>query len=774
MYILHLVKENTLMNIDKKSVMDEIYFQRARVPTKEQLLAYNKQDNISKYIKSKDPEIIVEEIRNNISKISYKLPLYDEYTHNMYLINREDVYDRVVYEYYRFPEEELIQVLNTKYQMLIKNPDKKEKIYGYQSDINVNKEMYRILQAARNNVGYLQDGGSVKIEELYEREIRKLRLMLDFLGQYNMKILKETYVKVFYYYSKVGKNITVCIRPSFLPYLKHLTPYYNQNELIKMGLNMGIIKESDINNQQKIDLLCSDVSKNDISSKIILKHHKHIIKNNKIGIMQYYTLQGSYFLNQYLINFNKSSFKNKVLEEKAFSIWNLINTAPSFDKPYTLYRFVNDDYYLKHLKKGDMYKVPNFLSTTRDPFYRPSDYQFGFILIKIKIPAKKEGVALCIETVSNFPKEQEIILSPLSVLRLDNKDENVPYYHVDEKYELQIKTRYEFTYIGKGPITFQNGLSVKNEQPYVDFMKIKLNHKTTLQDNINTFLENYTDTLLQCSVMIGKRTFVLISEYFDSTGAYRNFYASNTTNGFIFYTFIGDYIGFTIEMGEDSDGKYMYVNYYYRYSTVPKENYINDSELVMFVSKVAYCFHINKVVIYCTYRSCDFQQFNTYDGAQIYYDGGIYCEDFYEYLSLNNKKYNFNGITCGFEYKMLDELKNIDPLKILRKSDRDELYQIYIKKYTKDYPDKLNIADFYIWLVHNHCKFANYLVDKIKRIYKHNNPFKLDYYILDVNMYMTTYKIIDDNDIIPSESTIKIKLPKNEYRIIHDQSKPRY
>src|SRR5439155_2826613 len=107
---------------------------------------------------------------------------------------------------------------------------------------------------------------------------------------------------------------------------------------------------------------------------------KHIIVNNKIGIVQYYSLQGSYFMNKYLRNPN--DYKNELLEKAIFSMWELIDTAPSFDKSYILYRFINDDIYLKYLKIGDTFIDPSFISTTRDPFYKSETYKFGFILIK--------------------------------------------------------------------------------------------------------------------------------------------------------------------------------------------------------------------------------------------------------------------------------------------------------------------------------------------------------------------------------------------------------
>lgn len=765
MNLLYSIQQEQLLFYKDTEVMDELYYLKATVPTEINIIKYMSENSNNAQIKLinsyKSHTDLINHIKLTISQIEHKMPLYDEYSKNMYIISKENLYDRVIYEYYRFPDQDLINILKDRYNNLANlNKTVIKKRYGKRNIIEINRD----LRKKELN------GGSKLIESnsdiLHQREVRKLRLMLEFLDNFDIEILKNTYIKLLYYYStKIGKNITVCIKPSFLPYLRHLTPYYTKTEIINMALNMGLKDVQKETTNDNIMDLCKLVTENDISSKIIMKHHTHIIKNNKLGIMQYYTLQGSYFLNSYLITYTKNSFKNKVLEEKIFSIWNLINTSPPFNKEYIVYRFIPDDFYLNHLKPGDIFKSPSFISTTRNPFYKQEDYKFGFILLKIKIPGKQEGVALCIETVSNFPNEQEIILSPSSILRLDNKDENVPYYHTDDNYQSQIKTRYEFTYIGKGNITLKNRISLKNEAPYFDPLKY---HNLT----INQFINEHTDELLQFTTNIGKRTFVLLMEMFDSTGAYRKFYASNTNNGYIIYTFIGDYIGFTIEIGEDNEGKYMHVNYYYRYSTVPKENNIKDKDLLVFVSKIAWCFGIMKIAIYATYRSCDFNQYKTISGEQAYYDGGIYCEDFYEYFLNGKKKYLAEGITYGFDYKILDELKNISPKKILDKQERNELYQIY----DKIYKGNDNISDFYIWLVENHCKNTQYLAENISKIYKKNNPFKLDYYIMDVKLFMYKNNLITKemfDTIKDKDIKIKIKkIPMNQYRI--NNTTPRY
>ena len=115
---------------------------------------------------------------------------------------------------------------------------------------------------------------------------------------------------------------------------------------------------------EKVIEICDIVRENDVSSDIILKHQKYIATSNKIGLVQYYSLQGSYFMNQYLRNFVNYDYKNELLEENIASMWELINNAPAFDKSYIVYRFVDNDDYLTHLKIGDTYMDNGFMSTT--------------------------------------------------------------------------------------------------------------------------------------------------------------------------------------------------------------------------------------------------------------------------------------------------------------------------------------------------------------------------------------------------------------------------
>ena len=51
-----------------------------------------------------------------------------------------------------------------------------------------------------------------------------------------------------------------------------------------------------------------------INYKIISSHQKYVIDEDMLGLIQYYTVQGSYFINQYLRNNFKYIYHNTFLD----------------------------------------------------------------------------------------------------------------------------------------------------------------------------------------------------------------------------------------------------------------------------------------------------------------------------------------------------------------------------------------------------------------------------------------------------------------------------
>ena len=710
-YILYYIKDKKLKITEGSSVMDDLYYHRATIPEKKHIKDASKK--IKAYFKAGGS---IQKIKDSISRINNKIPLYHEYSENLYIIDKTMVYDRVVYKHYRFPTTYMVDMFKKKLKKRAKN----------------------------------------KIEE---RKLNKLKMMIKFLNSFNLDILYDTYVKVFYHYAnEVGKNLTICLRPSFTPQLSHIDPYYTRSELINMALNMGIIKESKIYyDQKRVMGLCEKIQKNDIRAKTILHHQKHIIESDMLELVQYYSLQGSYFINNYLRGLAPYKYKNTYLEKKIKNIWKLIRSAPAFDRSYTLYRFIGTDDHLTSLSIGNKYTSPSFISTTRDPFYRSDEYKFGFILIKIHIPKNIKGVALCIETTSHFPKEQEIILPPGTVLRLDKKDQNASYYHTDNIFASKIKTRYEFTYVGNKPISFVDR-PIYDKISFIDFLNMPKDDTYSMEERIKSFVYKYTVPFYNFDTKIGEKTYNITCELYNSSAVYKDFYAAKTDKGFSMYVTTK----FMIEIGEDNDGTYMYVNYYYKHSQI--RDPISDKDLVFFLSTVGYYFGIEKVLIYTNYTPCNNK--TTY--------GGNYCSDIYAYLKTGKKRYNeFDPMIIKpvFSYYQLDRLKSIHPKKILSRHDMDELYQIYSAIY-KDSKNKQTIADFYIWLVEQYCALSHHLLEKMRRVYKHtDNPMNEQNrcYVLDTGAYLYNNKHIPHMPTYDKKSKehgiLDARIPQNRYRV---------
>ncbi len=775
-YILYYKDDNKLKLVEAESVFNDLYYLRAKIPSAKEVNEYLKNkpnEKIKKYFKMHGIKAGIENIKREISKINYQVPLYDEYSKNLYIISRENVYRRVVYDHYRFPNENMLKYFKERRNEL------KKIVKDIKTEAKIGKNLSEFSKTAK--IHYESESSFFIL-----REYRKLILMIEFLKSFDLKILEKTYVEVFYYYSnEVGKNITVCRRPSFKPHFRHINPYYTRSELINLALNMELIKPyKEYYSPEKIVKLCKIIRKNDINANILLEHQKYIIENNKVGIVQYYSLQGSYFMNQYMRNLSPYKYKNQLLENSIKSMWKLINNAPKFDKSYVLYRFIKNDSHLIDLKIGDKYTVPGFMSTTRDPFYRSDVYKFGFILIKVKIPKGIKGIALCMETISHFPLEEEIILSPLTVLRLDKKDENAPYFHTDDIYEEKIKTRYEFTFIKKEPIKMPKRPLWNDTNKVIDFLKIRKIETISMEERIRYFIRDYTNPMYQFRVNIGGKSYDLITEWYDSTAAYKDFYASTTNNGFMIYTILKDYIGFTIEIGENDIGSYMFVNYYFRFSTTIRNKIISDEDFINFLSKIAFYFEVKHVIIFSDYSSCDIKDEimdRAEDADYKSYLGGNYCKDFYDYLKYGKKRYqdfdiSKTELSPKFNYYHLDRLKETDPLNILDEMDRDEIYQFYVKTY-KPFVDKQkqNLADFYIYMVDKHCLHVDKLVNKMSRLFKVDNPFDKDYYVLDAVSYLYNRNLIEylptfDESHIELVKEASPNLPKNEYRTTENRA----
>lgn len=283
-YYFFSLKKNKLVKIkiEPDKLINLFYDNLIRIPIKNEL----ENKSIIDYDK------YINKIKKNISKIKNYIPLFDIYSSNIFLIKHDNVYKRIYNDHYRF----------------ITN-----------NELNIMKKEFDIM----NNLMNLTN-----TQKLYKKKIKK---NIDFLVNFNLDIMTDSYIKSIYYGSnQVGKNITYCKKPTFIPYINTSNPYYTRSELINLGLNLKIIKEDETYyDNKKLNKLCKKISKNDLTSDIIINHQKFIKNNNSKYIVQFYSFLGYYFINSYLRN--KKSYKDVFLEKLIIKMWSLILKAPKLN-----------------------------------------------------------------------------------------------------------------------------------------------------------------------------------------------------------------------------------------------------------------------------------------------------------------------------------------------------------------------------------------------------------------------------------------------------------
>ena len=125
---------------------------------------------------------------------------------------------------------------------------------------------------------------------------------------------------------------------------------------------------------------------------------------------------------------------------------------------------------------------------------------------------------------------------------------------------------------------------------------------------------------------------------------------------------------------------------------------------------------------------------------------GNYCEDFYNYLKNNTKRFFDSDIlelelSPKFSYYDLDYLKETPAKNFFSKTD-DELYQIYEKSYKLDHPNAM-LSDYMIWIIENKCYLIDKFVLKLGKIFDKINPFKRDMYILNHYTYLYNRRFVN-------------------------------
>ncbi len=216
------------------------------------------------------------QLKNKADKIKLSLytdiiPMYNIYDQKIYQIKKEDTFYSLTKLHYRFINDEVKQWIITKYKK-------------YSNKLNNLK-------------------GEEK--ELIDIYIKKLYNMIILIDNYDIDTLIDTSFKVLYKYSKFGLEFSICKKNSFSPYIRYLKPYYTKPEIVKLGQNMGLIKNVKPEDLiEKYYNICKKISNNDFSFDEIKNNTMDIISNKSQSDICFYSFIGATLLNRFLRNQN--------------------------------------------------------------------------------------------------------------------------------------------------------------------------------------------------------------------------------------------------------------------------------------------------------------------------------------------------------------------------------------------------------------------------------------------------------------------------------------
>jgi hypothetical protein len=681
------------------------------------------------------PSNYIFEFKKTISLYKLRVPLYDIQSNNIYLINRDNVYNNVHRLDYRFPDKKFIA--------------------------NLEADPYK-----------------TEIDE------DNLRIM----SNYDMDILKSNFDAVFYESFSRSTYATDCKRPSFASGLVHINPYYKLGELYFLAYDWNLTQKGNLSDEE-IEFFCKQISKFDISAKTLQEHQIYIFDNKAIGLVKHYSLYGSYYMNRYL-RANKCClanqqvvYKNNIvnpdLENQIKIMIKLIKNAPAFVESHTVYRFISQDDFMAHLKEGDTYKDTSFMSTTRNPFYYKENYAFGYILLKIKLPANIKGVGLCMEAYSNFPFEEEIVLPPTSEFRLDKLivDPDKKFHNA---FNLTVHKKYEFTWVGNDYIDVLGDIKLETPGAYVppltvvDFKQIVLEDETLrltpMSDRLFYLKSTIANVNNQFSTRIGMssksksksngKTFVFNIEAYDSTSVYKQFFYYERPDGLMITTSNPVYgnINMILELGPE-----IHVNYYFKFSVTDQSEILNldKEEWMEWFSLLAYCtgsrnvyIHSNYVMSYTSVETSKDDSLEKKSKTKLDKTLYTFSENIYQYLKHGRKYYTYFEVDPTFEYGQLDKLEFVPIFDLITVTDHTTLYRIAKAS------NLTNLKEFYLYIVESYPKFIQALQDKLADLYDYGaSPFDNISYKLNPWIFLQQRGIIKN---IPSDSNFKYK--KNNFK----------
>lgn len=475
-------------------------------------------------------------------------------------------------------------------------------IFFYQIENYILNKHYRFLTEPQKQIfiNYLKKLKEKNILTDSEKEFKeKIEYNLKIIENYDLDILEETNIKAFYYgSSNLGQSISICRRKSFHPSLTHLSPYYSLNELIKMGQNMEMIKKQitpiELQNEELHYKICTEISKNDIYANEILNHQNYL--KDYENEIRFFSIYGSHFVNQNLRFYQNEGTFNKCPYPQFLEYTEYLNEifkkSPGLDNEYFVYRFIQNDDFLKSIKKGEIFSEAGIMSATRNPFYSPNELEkFGIILLKITVPREFDKLLL-IESLSVFPNEQEIIFPPGTKLKLISTDSEFNYYHTNKTIEKQISKRYHFKIVGQDK--FNNIPKFIEKNVPIISLESKL-FSIEFSERKIEFIRTLTNNQGFCDFRLKNKTIRFIAMTFDSSKAYKHIYSQKDKDGLLLYCFENNSMKYAIEISYD-----LVFNYQNKF--FPDNLDLNENEIYELLGIIGYLFGYENAKVFFKYK----------------------------------------------------------------------------------------------------------------------------------------------------------------------------
>ena len=678
------------------------YIDGARIPT---LIEIKKYPKLKKYHSRE----MLDKVKMEISTVDNMGILMSPHTKRIFVFEPNDIHYYVKEKNCRFPN-------SFTYGKL------KERMLKYKKRVEGGSER------ERDRKSYIRDKRSI-----------------DFIDNFDLKVLFGTYTAMLYRYTKQNQ-LTTCRRPSYTSIFNHIHPYYSRSEIVNMAKNLGLIHGDETEFSTDIYKLCPQIINNDIKKENIIEHQQYIIQNRGQYLVKAYTFFLYRVTNTYLRSMNRE-YENPIVEKYCRNLWKLIDGAPAFDQEYTLYRWMSDDKFMEHVKQCGIFTDKAFISTTRNPFYV---FKYPNVLTKIRIP-KERGSGLCCEALTVYPIEQEVLLQPELSLQLTSRNDKVTYYHTDKNHLSDDIKKYEYVVKSKDRNKIIRETKNPGEPPLLNIEAIarqfdKQNKK--LEERVKEFM-NYTDVNNQFRIKLGdiEKTFIMGEYQAGKNDDYHGLYYHETSKGAMIYNLEPNgAIDFIIEIHK----KGLALNYWHYKAFDSGSINLESKEVLNFIAYLGLLFGINRTIIFPSYgMAADLNPNRKHENYNY-----NYRRDFYNYLKNGRMRFGDEKETIKSQFKFykLNDMERLMPFAGMEK--HDELYDVFINANAvlpeKDRID--NMAKFYLYVVENHPSQIKTLEKKIAKLYsKEDNPFKKDYYVFYNSTYLYNNNLI--NEIKPIKHT---------------------